>query len=118
MSFEWNMRGSWMWCSQGGICALETLWFGLGLRDHLLTTLLLLLQGSIFWRTGVDNEESFWDVVEDAKFEVKEPEAKKSKKEEEEEEEEWSSVEFLELRCCSVLKKHNYPTSRSVTVCK
>lgn len=72
----------------GGICALETLWFGLGLRDHLLTTLLLLLQGSIFWRTGVDNEESFWDVVEDAKFEVKEPEAKKSKKEEEEEEEE------------------------------
>lgn len=48
-----------------------------------------LLQGSIFWRTGVDTEESFWDTAEDAKFEVKEPEAKKSKKEEEEE---WSSV--------------------------
>ena len=50
-----------------------------------MTILLCLLQGSIFWRTGVDTEESFWDVEEDAKFEVKEPEAKKSKKEEGEE---------------------------------
>ena len=59
----------------------------MGSCDHLLTTLLGLLQGSIFWRTGVDTEESFWDAVEDAKFEVKEPEAKKSRKEEEQEEE-------------------------------
>ena len=42
----------------------------------------LNLQGSIFWRSGVDTEESFWDTAEDAKFEVKEPEAKRSKTEE------------------------------------
>lgn len=44
--------------------------------------MILCLQGSIFWRTGVDTEESFWDAAEDAKFEVKEPEAKRSKTEE------------------------------------
>ncbi len=37
------------------------------------------LQGSIFWKSGVDTVESFWDTAEDAKFEVKEPEAKRSK---------------------------------------
>ena len=41
----------------------------------------MYIQGSIFWRTG-DTEEFFWDTVEDTKFEVKEPEAKKSKTEE------------------------------------
>lgn len=30
---------------------------------------IVLLQGSLFWRPG-ESEESFWDVVEDATFEL------------------------------------------------
>lgn len=35
-------------------------------------------QGNVFFKEG-ETEESFWDVVEDEKFEVKEPDSKRQR---------------------------------------
>lgn len=48
---------------------------------HSIFFAMLFLQGKIFFKKD-DTPETFWDVVEDEKYEVKPPEAKRQKTEE------------------------------------
>lgn len=41
----------------------------------------MCMQGNIFFKE-TDTEEAFWDVAEDEKFEVKQPDSKRQKTEE------------------------------------
>lgn len=47
----------------------------------LLHPIINFVQGKIFWKDG-ETQDAFWDVEEDKKFEVTQPESKRQRTEE------------------------------------